>query len=47
MKLMVDPAVGDRLVGLKPGDHVTVGYASENGQLVARSIALASHAAKK
>jgi hypothetical protein len=47
LKLTVDAAAADHLAGVKPGDHVTVRYARENGELVARSIAPASHAAQK
>jgi Cu/Ag efflux protein CusF len=47
MNLTVDAAAADQLAGLKPGDRVTVRYARENGELVARSIAPAAHAAQK
>ena len=46
MTLTVAAGAENSLAGLKPGDHVRVGYATEKGQSVAESIAAAPAAHK-
>jgi hypothetical protein len=46
MKLTIAAGAEASLAGLKPGDHVRVGYATEKGQSVAESIAAAPAAHK-